>query len=726
MKNNGRCALIAGATGQCGSYLAEFLLEKGYKVIALKRRTSSICAKRIENIYNHPNFHVEYFDLNDAGCIWRLFMQYEPDEVYNLAAQSQVRVSFDVSENTVDGIAMGTLRMLNAMKEIIPHARFYQASSSEMFGDTIDEPPFNENTRMMPASPYAAAKLCAHNFVRNYREAYDLHCSSGILFNNECFFWNTPVLLRKNNEINFQYISSLVRNRKNVDKDNAYEEKDYVNSGTEIWDGNKFVELKTVSRKKLSKLEKKFRKRRIVVTPKGMSETTPNHKLISRENEKIPSHSCKEGDRLRIGSFPSFNLIDNNKECGNKFAKLLGLLCGDGHVSSGRIRLTNSDKTIEEELRHLVKSVFCNATIRRSEYKSGFNGKTVHLDVKGLSGNYCNYLRELLYDKKTSHKKVPKLILNSDLQIQEAFLEGYYLADGLKFDKTTYKFKSFLTNSPLLAQGLLLLVVNVTGQTFNINSHFQNGKIYYKCNLHTPNDVGAKGQHLRNDPDVIKKIEEFDEENQHVFDIETGSGVLMAGVGNLIVGNSPRRGETFVTRKITRAAARIKLGLQEYIELGNLDAKRDWGFTNDYCKAIWMMLQKEEPDDYVIATGEMHSVKEFLETVFEHAEIDNPMKYVRYNPKYLRPHEVPLLVGDASKAKKKLGWKPNVNFRELAKMMYEHDFAELLNRVEFDEENKVEKEFSDKIIYIDDEDDESWSENAFESVECEEEEELDT
>ena len=360
-----RTAMITGVTGQDGSYLAEFLLKKGYRVIALKRRTSSICASRLESVYDNPNFHVEYFDLNDASCIWRLLAEYEPDEIYNLAAQSHVRASFDVPENTVDGIAMGTLRMLNAMRTIIPHARFYQASSSEMFGDTWDDLPFNEDTKMMPASPYSCAKLFAHNLCRNYREAYDLHCSSGILFNHE----------------------------------------------------------------------------------------------------------------------------------------------------------------------------------------------------------------------------------------------------------------------------------------------------------------------------------------------------------------SPRRGETFVTRKITRAAARIKMGLQDHIELGNLDAKRDWGFAGDYIEAMWLMLQQEDPDDYVIATGETHSVKEFLEVVFEHAEIEDPMKYVRFNKKYLRPHEVPILIGDASKARRVLHWEPKVDFRQLAKMMYDHDFAELLDRVELNEAAKAKRETKEKIIYIE----EDWDEDLEEIYDDEEE-----
>ena len=324
-----KTAIITGITGQDGSYLAEFLLDKGYRVIGLKRRTSLICTSRLDGFYNHPNFEMRYFDLNDSGCMWRLLTEYKPDEIYNLAAQSHVRVSFELPENTVDGIAMGTLRLLEAMRHIVPNARFYQASSSEMFGDDPISPQ-DENTTLMPASPYACAKVFGHNLVRNYRKAYEMHASSGILFNHE----------------------------------------------------------------------------------------------------------------------------------------------------------------------------------------------------------------------------------------------------------------------------------------------------------------------------------------------------------------SPRRGETFVTRKITLAAARIKLGLQDKLFLGNLDAKRDWGFAGDYVRAMWLMLQQETPDDYVIATGQTHSVREFLNVVFEIAGLD-VTKHVRINSRLFRPHEVPLLLGSPTKARQQLGWACDVNFRQLALMMYEADLKTLKDQNEY-------------------------------------------
>jgi GDPmannose 4,6-dehydratase len=152
---------------------------------------------------------------------------------------------------------------------------------------------------------------------------------------------------------------------------------------------------------------------------------------------------------------------------------------------------------------------------------------------------------------------------------------------------------------------------------------------------------------------------------------------MFAVNGILFNHESPRRGETFVTRKITRAAARIKLGLQSKLYLGNLEARRDWGYAPEYVEAMWLMLQQEAPDDFVIATGESHSVREFLEEVFTHLDLDW-QEFVEIDPRYFRPTEVECLRGDASKAKKQLGWQPRVTFQELARLMAKADLQALL------------------------------------------------
>ena len=179
-----KTALITGITGQDGSYLAELLLEKDYRVIGIKRRTSLLTTDRVDHLFNNNNFELVYGNLIDGGSIHRILMNYQPDEIYNLGAQSHVRVSFDTPEETAEIGAMGTLRLLEAVRNVCPRARFYQASSSEMFGDN-PEYPQNEDTCLRPASPYACAKVFSHHLVRNYRESYGIHASSGILFNHE-------------------------------------------------------------------------------------------------------------------------------------------------------------------------------------------------------------------------------------------------------------------------------------------------------------------------------------------------------------------------------------------------------------------------------------------------------------------------------------------------------------------------------------------------------------
>src|SRR6266550_1583709 len=323
-------ALITGITGQDGSYLADLLLEKGYEVHGIIRRASTFNTSRIDHLYADPHINgvrmfLHYGDLADSVNLVKLLYELKPEEIYHLGAQSHVRVSFDIPEYTSDVTGIGTIRILEAMRETGIRPRFYQASSSEMFGKAQDVPQ-RETTPFWPRSPYGVAKVFAYWATVNYRESYGLHASNGILFNHE----------------------------------------------------------------------------------------------------------------------------------------------------------------------------------------------------------------------------------------------------------------------------------------------------------------------------------------------------------------SPRRGETFVTRKITRAVAHIQAGLQKKLFMGNLDAKRDWGYAKEYVEAMWLMLQQDKPDDYVIATNETHSVREFLEVAFGRAGLDWK-KHVGIDPRYYRPAEVDLLIGDYRKAKRQLGWEPRTKFVELAKLMVEADI-ELLRR----------------------------------------------
>ena len=319
-------ALITGITGQDGSYLAELLLAKGYEVHGVIRRASTFNTSRIDHLYRDPHVNgvklfLHYGDLADSVQMVKLLYELKPDEIYNLGAQSHVRVSFDVPEYTGDVVGLGALRILEAVHEagLVQNVRFYQASSSEMFGK-VQQVPQTEGTPFWPRSPYGCAKVYAYWLTVNYRESYQLHASNGILFNHE----------------------------------------------------------------------------------------------------------------------------------------------------------------------------------------------------------------------------------------------------------------------------------------------------------------------------------------------------------------SPRRGETFVTRKITRAATRIKMGLQDALYLGNIDAQRDWGYAKEYVEMMWLMLQQDQPDDYVVATNETHSVKEFCQEAFARLGLDWE-KYVKYDQRYERPSEVDMLIGNSAKAKQQLGWSPKVLFKDLVKIMVEHD-----------------------------------------------------
>ncbi|PIP34368.1 hypothetical protein COX21_03335 [Candidatus Falkowbacteria bacterium CG23_combo_of_CG06-09_8_20_14_all_41_10] len=216
-----------------------------------------------------------------------------------------------------------------------------------------------------------------------------------------------------------------------------------------------------------------------------------------------------------------------------------------------------------------------------------------------------------------------------------------------------------------------------------MHPEFRSGKTYYHLNINSNNKT-RKGKHLQKEISEIKAIKN-NEYTGWLFDLETASGTFSAGIGLTWVHNSPRRGSTFVTKKITEALVKIKNGAQDKLYLGNLEARRDWGYAKDYVYGMWLMLQQETPDDYVLATGETHSVREFVETAAKLLGMDiawegeginekgidknTGQTIIEIDPKYFRPAEVELLLGDPTKAKTKLGWEPKVKFEELVKIM---------------------------------------------------------
>jgi GDPmannose 4,6-dehydratase len=235
------------------------------------------------------------------------------------------------------------------------------------------------------------------------------------------------------------------------------------------------------------------------------------------------------------------------------------------------------------------------------------------------------------------------------------------------------------TNSPVLAQGLVWLYA-LTSRKVSVYTERRAGKVYYRLNVATAVPVGAKGQHLRKEPAEVRRVVPAEvPDDEWVFDIETESGAFCAGVGRITVHNSPRRGLEFVTRKITWHAAAIKHGLREKLNLGNLDARRDWGYAKDYVQAMWLMLQQNTAEDFVIATNTDHSVRECAQIAFDEAGLGDWERYVELDQSLVRPAEVDHLIGDYGKAERELGWKPETSFEELIRLMTRADLK-LLSR----------------------------------------------
>jgi GDPmannose 4,6-dehydratase len=665
-------ALITGITGQDGSYLAELLLEKGYEVHGIIRRSSSFNTSRIDHIYQDPHtpgcrLFLHFGDLNDASSLNILLKKLRPDEIYNLGAQSHVKVSFDVPEYTGEVTGLGACRLLEAVRELdLTKTRIYQASSSEMFG--ASPPPQNEKTPFYPRSPYGCAKVYAYWIGVNYREAYKLHVSNGILFNHECVTAETPVLVRRNGLIDIVPIEELVPHRESPRHGTRYTTEPA--EPLEVWDRDRWTRV-TCMTASFNRGQKEV----VRVAARGavFSATTDHVVFVEGTSgsppRELPAGEIRESDALALGIGPDATGIVELTEAE---AWLLGVLAGDGYVNEdGNVRVIGNDR----EMLAGAEKAWRATTGGGATYQtgaSGFDGSPV--EAVNLTGGaaYGRWIRPQLYTER-AEKRVPARVLNAGLEAQLAFLRGYNLADGLRAGHSRYEFKSFKTASPCLAAGLWWLAQRALGQRAILCTEEREGTVYFQINLSVPDDerVGQKGAHLRRPVQEVVKVKKLAHEGW-LFDLATESGTFHAGVGDGWIHNSPRRGETFVTRKVTRAAARIKLGLQKKLYLGNLEARRDWGYAKDYVEGMWLMLQQPEADDYVLGTGESHSVRELCELAFSHVGLDYG-EFVEIDPRYHRPTEVDFLLADASKAERKLGWKARTTFKDLIRLMMESD-----------------------------------------------------
>ncbi len=652
-------ALITGITGQDGSYLAEFLLDKGYEVIGMVRRSSTVNFERIAHIQDRVTLAPG--DLLDEVSMINILRDHRPAEVYNLAAQSFVQTSWGQPVLTGETTALSVTRMLDAIRIVDPDIRFYQASSSEMFGKVV-EVPQREDTPFYPRSPYGVAKVYGHWITVNYRESYGLHASSGILFNHESVPADTPVVVRRHGYVDIVPIGDVIPHRSDPRSGRRYTSD---GGGYEVWDGDRWAPCQARTTYWHDGDAVTLHGRGGIVT------STPDHVVFLAGDER-EAQRVEPGDRLRLAEQPPAAVATTLTE---DESWLLGILAAEGYVDAeGRATITCDDESVLAEAASCWSRVAAGTSRKTEGPRSAFGDTRTTALV--LTGNpaYLRMIRAELYTRD-GHKRIPKRILNASSLQQFAFLAAYNLGDGLRAGHGIDPFKSFRTTSPVLACGLVWLARTVLGRRVSV--YLQAGALgggdSYLVNLGSGLTPGKKGAHLRKPQDEVRAVTRTSYTGW-MCDLATDSERFAAGVGLVVVHNSPRRGLEFVTRKISHGVARIKHGLDTELRLGNLDAQRDWGFAGDYVRAMWLMLQQPEPDDFVVAMGETHSVREFCELAFGHVGLDYE-QYVKLDERYMRPAEVDLLIGDPTKARTVLGWEPECSFAELVRTMVDNDMA---------------------------------------------------
>ena len=748
-----KIAFITGITGQDGSYLAELLLEKGYIIHGLIRRASLINTTRIDHIFENKNLKLHYGDMTDGSCLTNCLATIKsnyPDmerlEIYNLAAQSHVKVSFEMPEYTADTDGFGTLKLLEAIRsnKLENITRFYQASTSELYGKVV-EVPQTEKTPFYPRSPYGVAKLYAHWITKNYRESYDMFSCSGLLFNHETIAANSPMIYKiglNSLEIDIKPISEIVKYHTIPDgilineDDEIYQEGEVL-TDLYVWDNNDWTKVKFASGYKHDIINNpKFPK--FINSKKSCYMATNTHHIIMDDNSEKEVQNITLEDSVKLVNLPDNYNFEKNID--DYEAEFIGMIVGDGYINNKNIiRFINSDENIRNYCIELYEKI-CKKYNKEFKYyyypsKSGFNSEKIVGYIDFTSSSW--YLKRSNIYNEDKTKRIPKIILNTNKENKIAFLKGYNKADGLKKNKCVYEFKNFKTNSAVLASGLIYLLENTTKQEYNINLERKVDKdiirFYYSINILSNsrfskrknfekmeiiNKLFEEGKSIREisritnisrqfiqninrnkeikNQDIkfkvtnsVKKIVEHYNYNGWFYDLETESGTFHCGVGQGLVHNSPRRAHNFVTRKITIGLGKIVRGEADKLVLGNLDAKRDWGHSKDYVYGMWLILQNDKPEDFVLSTNEFHSVREFVEKAFALRGFDIAWKgsgideigydkntgreLIFVSEKYFRPAEVEELLGDSTKARTELGWVPKISFDELVKEMVDND-----------------------------------------------------
>lgn len=667
-------ALIFGCTGQDGSYLAEFLLKKGYEVWGMYRRSSSDPLTKINHIKHKLN--LRFGDLTDSYSIKEILKECKPDEIYNLASQSDVGVSFKCPQYTEEANYYGVGRIVNAIKDLKLKSKLYQASTSECFGNlpvkVINEKCLQKNL-FNPQSPYADAKLKAHiDFIKGYREKYGMFLCSGFMFNHETMAEFMPIFVREEDGIDIKPLSDVLTF---VDKSKKEYQAQPIRK-LEVLGKNGWTKVKYASAYPHN-IKGDNKNPKFISARCGAYLATGSH-VVFMDGEEKKTSNIKVGDKFEI------IILNSKKEkiikLSQKEAELIGMLVADGYISKKRFdgKFTKNDKEILKRFKELWKNIV-GTNLTQQQTPSGFKRGNTVTQIKFPKSKFTEKLDIYTSDRK---KRIPKRILNADKEAQMFFLRGYNSCDGLKQDKCTYEFKAFKTNSATLAQGLWyltdVLLPNQRKTFYTFNSKI--GSIIYCINFNSPKSAKS---HLSREFEEVTKVIDCPNYNGWFYDLETESEEFISGIGNIHVHNSPRRGEHFVTRKITISMCKILLGLQDKFSLGNLDAKRDWGFAPDYVEAMWLMLQQKKPQDYIIATGETHSVREFINATAKLLKMKIKWKgkginekcywnrkiIIDVDPKFYRPKDVHHLKGDPQKIKKELKWELKVKFEDLVAIM---------------------------------------------------------
>jgi GDP-D-mannose dehydratase/intein/homing endonuclease len=723
-------ALVTGITGQAARYLIEHLLESDYEVAGMIRRTSNPSTKRIEHLLH--KIEVVNGDLTDEYSLCQAIDKTKPDEVYNLAAQSLVPISFEEPILTAEVTGMGVLRLLNAIKTVNSKIKFLQTSSS-VSGDTKVLVRKNGNINLIPIKKLSIKEKEYHNdlecltitedyqvkwskvkyaFKHRASNLYLVRGSNGleikITGNHSVIIMDAEGNLKEKrvDELSMRdFLISFKSNNHNIEYP-TFDLSEFGNHPSYLSRSNKQIDTLTLNDDILRLCgfyvsEGSIYSSQITFTFHAKESYYSNDiKEIVQRNFEIDSfYETVENNTRKISfnskQFANFLIKEFGHHAKHKkipdwfykipysgFINFMKGYIGDAAINETEIRYTSCNKSLIESLCYLSKFNGLDCKISKR-----FNEEHLSPQSILIKGSYCwdlifctKFANEILPIYKCSSKSKGA---NGDLIDSRVFST----LSGIKNYKKCISKKNALklSNNPIL------------GKICNSDLHIVRIKEIKKLkgerwvyDLHVPETqkfIGGNYPILLHNSEMYGKVREVPQRESTPFHPRSPYGAAKAFgywstvnyresydmfAANAICFNfeSVNRGMEFVTKKITHGVCKIVRGEAKELKLGNIKAKRDWGYVEDTVKAMNMILQHNEPDDFVISTGETHSVEEFLEIAFGYFNLDW-QKYVVIDPALIRPAEVDLLLGDSSKIKKTLGWEPRVKFHDLVKMMIE-------------------------------------------------------